>query len=253
MEVDEAGDPADKRPRSPASTRTIEERTDSAVRVLERIRGCRKSKFWMQIAGTIFMEITKRLGHDHAKLRGALPMISEPGELVCELRSFGLVLRIHERVREALQLLATLPEGHGPLVVAAHRFEAQKEMGLATLEDPTLLLGDASGTTETVGNDGRNAVPCLPRNPVDGFSPPLMRLVTGSQDRAQEMEIVSLHPSKTEEVHRVRLIVLAEPHRIHDQDEATSRDDVRPRSLAETHERLRMTLRESSRAHGGSS
>lgn len=207
----------------------------------------------MQIAGAVFMEIAERLCHDLPKARRAFSMISELREFVCEFRRLGFVLRVHERIRETLQLLAAFPETHRPLIVAAHRLEAQKEVCLTALEDPILLLGDTTGTAETVGNNGSNALPRLPRNLIDDFSPPLLRLVTGSQDRAQEMEFISFHPSKPKEVYRIQFIAFPEPHRIQDEDEATARNGVRPRPFAETHERLRMAFRKTSRAHVRSS
>ena len=71
------------------------------------------------------MEISERLGHDYTKLSGAVAMISKPGEFIRKPCRFGFIARVHECVCKTLQLLAAFPEAHGPLVVAAHRLEAQ--------------------------------------------------------------------------------------------------------------------------------
>src|SRR3989339_24173 len=86
-------------------------------------------------------------------------------------------------------------------------------------------------------------------NSADDFSPLLLRLVTGSQNRWQEMKGVLVHITKSREGHGELFFIECEPHGIHDENELTFRESMRPWFLAQPCKRLRMTFRKTVCTH----
>lgn len=219
MKPEKAGNPADKRFWCPASTRAIKDGADSAICILDRIRGGRKTEFRIPVAGPILVKIAERFRDDLGKSRWTLGMVSYPREFGGERRNRNFALRIHERIGEPFQFLPSFPKTHRPLVVSAECFQAQQQVCLAALKDPAMQLGQASGTAKTIGNNGDNAFSHLQGDFINKLSPPLLRLVTGPQDWAQEMQSVTLDLPQSEKVDRVLSVALSEPDGIHNENE----------------------------------
>ncbi len=197
----------------------------------------------MPIARTVFMQTPDRFSDDVSQAHGTVGVVSQLHQPGCNARHFALAAFLHERIDKALHGLSSAPECHRTFVVTTECFQAEQQMRLAPLEDPSVLLGNTPGTAKTIGNKGHNAVPGLLWDQGDDLSPPLLRLVTVSQDRTQEMEIVSVHRPQTEQVHGVHSLVLAKPHRIHDEDESTGWRLMWPGAVGEDGERRGVTFR----------
>lgn len=203
----------------------------------------------MQVAGAVLVQGAQRLGNDAPKPHRTLSVSSEGEQPVGDHGNLPRAPRIHERVHEALDLLPPLPPAHDPLVVSAERREAQEQMCLAALEDPAVFQGKTAGTGETIGNNGTNALSCVLGNLLHNLPPPLLRLVTGLQNRMQEMKLVVFNGSQAQEVDGLFPIDRFKPHRVHDEDERSSRRVVRPWTFDEKSERLRVALGETSLVH----
>ena len=169
----------------------------------------------MPVAGAILLEIAECLRDNLPEAHRALAIVSYPSECMGKCGDLAFAPLIHQRIGEAFQFLPPGPETHSPLVIAAERFQAQEQMGLATLKYPTVLLRHTPCPAKTVGNNGPNAQFCCGGNFSEDFLPLLLRLVTGSQDRAQEMQCIIAHSAKTHQIDGVSFLPVSEPERVH--------------------------------------
>lgn len=205
----------------------------------------------MQVTSTVLIEGAKRLGDHVSQARRTMRIACKFRQLTGDGRTLRLTPGIHERVQETFQLLSSRSPTHDPLVVAAERFETQQEMCLATLKNPTVRMSKATGAAKTIGNNGYNAPLRFSRNLSHNLMPPFLRLVTGSQDRPQEMKRIPMHCAQSEQVHRVSFDPSAEPDRIHNEHESARGDCMRPAAFAKARERPCMTFGKRLRTHRG--
>ncbi len=71
------------------------------------------------------MKRPERLDDDVMQASRTATIITETRQFVGYRRGLYLVVRVHERVHETLDFLASCPPTHHPLVVAAKRGKAQ--------------------------------------------------------------------------------------------------------------------------------
>lgn len=122
-------------------------------------------------------------------------------------------------------------------------------MCLTALEDPAVFSGKTARTGETVRNNGTNAFSCVLGNLSDNLPPPLLRLMTGSQDRTQEMKFIVTYSTQAQKVDDLLSVDRIEPHRVDDEHEPTHGNGMRPGTVGQQAKRLRVALGETSLVH----
>lgn len=120
--------------------------------------------------------------------------------------------------------------------------EAGHEMEVASLQDPALVGRNMLNASNTIGNQGLYATMDILGYRTDASAPSLRRFPFLTHDGPQEYRILSIHASHGHQICRPSLAPKAEPQRINDQEQISSRNGDIPRLLIDSRQDAGMAV-----------